>query len=214
MKRLCSAVSVILMISAFLFGCGRQTAEADPQTLPFPGTAWGTTPEEVCAALGLEEGSYERQSATDPDVTPSLFLTDVYMDVFGTNACVGFTFRDYNGDGRFSLAEVYVVYPQEADMQAVLSEMEQVYGAPTYRIGNTRAEWSSATLCRDYMSDQDREFLSGQASGEEAMEMPLTTIQLMTYFPFQANYKTDRSANVVVFRSRCAYYGTEGGYTG
>lgn len=215
MKKLRPVICIVLILSALLSGCGRQTVKADPKTLPFPGTEWGMTPEEVCAALQLPEGSYERHSSEREDGSPSLFLTDVYLDVFGANARVGFSFSDNNADGRFSLVKIDVVYPQDTDMQAVLSAMKEAYGAPAVQMGSTRADWSSAVLCRDYMTDQDREFLSGQdASGEEAMQAPLTAIQLMTYFPFQASYQGDASTNVVTFRSSYGFYVKEGGYTG
>lgn len=212
MKKLTLFLCSMAALSALLFGCGKSTVEAEPDTLPFPGTQWGMTPEDVWEALKLTEGSYTEEV---PEENGYLTYREAYLEVFGANACVGFQFSDDNADGTYSLCRVVVTYPRDADMQAVQKAMEAVYGRPTDAMEGKSAEWSSAALCWDYMTEQDREYLKGKGSaGEEPMQAPLTTIQLMTYYPFAAAYREEPSTNVVTLQSSYAFYVSEGGYTG
>ncbi len=75
------------------------TMEPDPWLMNFPGTQWGMTPDEVIAALSLEDGSYELAEEGNQ--------IRVRMTLFGVeNAYVGFDFDDQNGDGAFTLFAV------------------------------------------------------------------------------------------------------------
>lgn len=216
MRKVLIVLCSILVLAVILCGCDSTAEEeAAPELLPFPGISWGMTPEELTAALALEEDSYVQKI---PEAGENGYWTirEIYRDAFGAEACLGFQFQDENGDGTYGLCRVSVVYPQDTDMESVRNAMEDIYGEPSETNGTARVYWNSALLCREIMSEQDLEYLTENSGtgGEEAMESPVTKIQLQTDYRFGATYQAEKTTNVIFLESSYSYYAMEGGYTG
>lgn len=114
-------IIAVLFTSVALCSCGKNDKDVD---LVFPKTTWNMGKEEIMDALELTEADIHDYGQDD-------VLAIEGYELFGEPAAsVNFQFYDYGNDGVRELSQVLVTYPNDADMEHVLEEMQKAYGAP------------------------------------------------------------------------------------
>lgn len=121
-------------VLASLTSC--QSAKPDAY-LNYPDLEWGMTPEEVFESMEIREENIENHDIADR--TESYRLTDV--ELFGEEpSTLVMNFMDmtysedfpYGGEegAKRGLVEILAYYPEDADMDGVMTQMKKVYGNP------------------------------------------------------------------------------------
>lgn len=210
-KGLMIRLLTVLLLMLALAGCTAPGQEVSypPVELQFPGLEWGMNPEELCAALELSEGEYVERMIGEGE---RFHISGVYLDVFGANAQIDFTFFDYNSDGEYCLYQAMLFYPEDADMQAVKAAVTERYGEPAEQEGNA-VSWESEALIQDYMSEEDLAMveLHGEVAKRWAAK-PVSRITWTENHPAKLAYDGEETNNVLSFRSEVAKFIREGGY--
>ena len=122
--------NILLALCAFallLAACARQVEE--PSLLNYPLVAWGSTPEEVLDALGLEataEGEVNQLSGTLFSYQIGVEGTQ-FLSIPAQNMVLEFRGRTEN-PAEMTLAQVILRFPADGDMAAVKAAMIQQYG--------------------------------------------------------------------------------------
>ena len=113
----------------------------DVSTLCFPGTRWGSTPEEVKAVLNVAE----EQIITDQPNGDSYILLVENVPFFGSEV-VSAEFKFIARNNEFGLATVNLYYPDGTDMSTVEAALMDLYGTPNEGQGFTCYEVSNGTV--------------------------------------------------------------------
>lgn len=208
-----STLLVILLLVLVLTACAEPGQEDSypPVELQFPGLEWGMNPQELCAALELSEGEYVEDITGEGD-SEILHVAGVYLDVFGFNAQIDFNFFDYNDDGEYCLYRAMLIYPKDADMQAVKAAVTEQYGEPAEQEGNT-VHWESKALIQDYMSEEDLAMVELHGDGARRWaEEPVSEITWTENHPARLTYDGEETNHVLSFNSEAAKFIREGGY--
>ncbi len=181
----------------------------DTYLMQFPGLQYGMTPEEVIAALSLEEGDYAIRTEGENYLT----ISQVRMNVFDTeNASVGLNFQDYNGDGIYTLLRVIVLLPADTDMDAVKLKMLEQYGDAS-ESSDTTVKWYSSALQQEFMTEEEIQLVSSYSNvGRRVLTDPVTTVILTSKYYSSFELDGKESANVLTFNSQYGFYTMEGGY--
>lgn len=212
-KGLMIRLLMTLLLVLALTACGEPGEEVSypPVELQFPGLEWGMTPKEVCAALELSEGDYVEAKTGEGD-SEALHIAGVYLDAFGADAQLDFTFFDYNSDGEYCLYQAMLIYPKDADMQAVKAAVTEQYGKPAEQEGNA-VNWESEALIQNYMSEEDLAMveLHGDVARRWAGE-PVSKITWTENHPAKLTYDGEETNHVLIFNSEVAKFIREGGY--
>lgn len=206
---ICILLALLLTVS--LFGCTAPGQEVSYPTveLQFPGLEWGMNPQELCAALKLSGGEYVEMMTNEGEI---FHIAGVYLDVFGANAQIDFIFFDYNSDGEYCLYRAMLIYPEDADMQAVKAAVTEQYGEPAEQEGNA-VNWESKALIQDYMSEEDLAMV--ELHGEVVQRLsrnPVSGIVWTENHPAKLAYDGEETNHVLSFHSDVAKYIREGGY--
>lgn len=212
-KGLMIQLLMTLLLVLALTACAEPGQETSypPVELQFPGLEWGMNPQELCAALELSEGDYV-EATTGEDDGEALHVAGVYLDAFGANAQLDFTFFDYNADGEYCLYQAMLIYPEDADMQAVKAAVTEQYGEPAEQEGNA-VHWESKALIQDYMSEEDLAMV--ELHGEVAKRWagkPVSGITWTENHPAKLTYDGEETNHVLSFDSEVAKFIREGGY--
>ncbi len=171
----------------FLCACSREQdpAEAEEHTdsadssggeeyaeyLQFPDSAWGMTLEEVLDAYGITRDDTDLLEEGD---TGSAFAVSG-REVFGEEASrILFQFIDpEKGNGEPKLCAAEISYPDDADMENVLKEMEKAYGdtLPDVRIFSMFDSLDSGGIPQnDYIEAEDLKLWGSCTVGEAVPE--------------------------------------------
>lgn len=114
-------ITAVLFLSVALCSCGKEDKNMN---LVFPKTTWNMSQEEIMDAWELTESDIYDFGQND------VLITDGH-ELFGEpTTSINFQFYDYGNDGVYELSQVLVTYPNDADMEHVLKEMQKAYGAP------------------------------------------------------------------------------------
>ena len=113
----------------------------DGSMLCFPGTRWGSTPEEVKAVLNVAE----EQIITDQPNGDSYILLVEDVPFFGCEV-VSAEFKFIARNNEFGLATVNLYYPDGTDMSTVEAALLDLYGTPNEGQGFTRYKVSNGTV--------------------------------------------------------------------
>ena len=204
MKKSVFVLCILLLISSFLLSCGQKPTEPDPRTAPFPGTAWGMTPDELIDSLKLEEGAY---SINEPAEEGGIYVIRVdEMPVFNTVADVFFRFDDMDDDGeKYYLFGLIAGLSDETDFDALIAAMSQEYGEPEE---GKVLEWYSEATVYDMMAEKDKAFVDGMSSfNQEPFHGAATTIQLSIDGPFELiTYKGEPTNNYIQIQNSTNRY--------
>ena len=125
----------ILLLTVFLLimfsGCGGPAAANPDSLFHFPGLSWGMSPEEVKAALPIQDGEIEESpfsSAADYNSYTILWAPDQQV-YFGEAAYhIFFRFQDWGKTGRYQLHRIELYYPEDCPMETVRRELSASYG--------------------------------------------------------------------------------------
>ena len=134
-RMLCFVLCLVL-----LAGCG---SEKLPQIqeeglIVYPGIQWNASPEEVLAALKLEEKDvtvetdipFQAAGSDEGYQIGQYTFSAEGISLFGGETKVAFQFRQYTEKG-LGLQTVLVCYPDSADMTKIRGTIEKCLGAPT-----------------------------------------------------------------------------------
>lgn len=117
----------LFVLIAILFLPSSCKSRSDVDSLIFPKTTWGMSVEETFDAFGITKedtasyDDYEKGGVT-------VFSINDY-ELFGEPASkIVFNFMDLKDNGNGALCEIKVIYPQSADMDHILEEMQKTYG--------------------------------------------------------------------------------------
>ena len=111
----------IVVLACLISGCAVDTTKIDPAMPMYPGLSWSMSPGEVVEALELDVSEYTIQSD---------LLTVTSPDCFGVPAeklVIQFSMTDENS---YTILQMGIVYPDDADMDAVYRELCELYGTP------------------------------------------------------------------------------------
>ncbi len=124
MKRLYLILCLVLCFS-MLPACEKKPDK--PAELTYPGLEWGMSPEDLIAALSLEEGDYEKD---DSGQGVSTILVNVPLLCFGaeTSQILLYFNEIQSYDMGPCLMSIEVNYPEGTDIQTVRRTMENYYG--------------------------------------------------------------------------------------
>lgn len=135
---------------------GSPPAETD-ELLCFPGLPWGITLDEALDVLKLEESQYE---LVEDDIGIRQRLNFYNAEWFGEAATQALLIFDSN-----QLVEIYIAYPDDADMQKVKENLESIYGSPSDKFTRYRRQLSfengyekGAVVSAEYPSDDQTVF--------------------------------------------------------
>ncbi len=228
MKKVKYVLCVFLIASLMLtlFACQDASSTGENEMLEYPGVSWEATPEEVIQAMGFPEDAV--QSSSDED---GYNMGVENWECFGVNAqSIAFRFHT-DESGRNWLYNIEIVYPEDADMDAVRQAMEAEYGesVSTYVTANVDYSWDETntadadaspvtqematvgegTLCwlsptaADYFSDDVRQAAYGEygPSYQEVLGRGLTEEEFSRIW--ESNYL------VQVFCTENAYEGMD-----
>ena len=228
MKKVKYVLCVFLIASLMLtlFACQDASSTGENEMLEYPGVSWEATPEEVIQAMGFPAGAV--QSSSDED---GYYMGVEDWDCFGVPAqSIAFRFHT-DESGRNWLRSIDIVYPEDADMDAVRQAMEAEYGesVSTYVTANVDYSWDETntadadaspvtqematvgegTLCwlsptaADYFSDDVRQAAYGEygPSYQEVLGRGLTEEEFSRIW--ESNYL------VQVFCTENAYEGMD-----
>ena len=131
MKKFVSILCLLLLLSAFLFGCGGDTPESTaPITtdiITFQGIPWNITPEE------LESTYLNGKKLTEEEPYMQHWARQLYsaknIRVYGEKTTVIFEFLSYE-EGANGLNNIYVLFPEGTDAQAIREKLTADYGEP------------------------------------------------------------------------------------
>lgn len=171
----------------------------DLQLLPFPGTTWGMTPDQVIKALGLKEGEYEVYPAKEGESNYAILCPQ--MKVYGAVADVGFIFGNSNGVNR--LYTVRAGLPSTTDFNALKAEMTTRYGAA--EPGNV-LKWSSDVTQYDLFSEDDKAFADLMANNS-SYKQPATSILLsINNRLYATTYQGEVTNYSITFLGTCIHF--------
>ena len=120
-----AAAVVVCVIAAVCLLTDPVSKNEESEYLNYPGLSWGMTPEDVITALNLQEGQYDQKSDSQ--------LTVPQMNCFGAETQYvqfWFPFSEVSGS-KLRLRNILIVYPDDADMDAVKDELIGQYGEPS-----------------------------------------------------------------------------------
>lgn len=131
-------------------------AVTDAQLYPFPGTAWGMTPEQVIDALKLEAGKNVTQTSFVSNGEDYIALTAEQIDLFGITVDVFFQFSDSYSPGIYRLYRAVAGLPPNVDFDALRTNMTMCYGAPK-TVPSMAQRFTSPIAYYDLMTQKDKE---------------------------------------------------------
>ncbi|MCI8966717.1 MAG: hypothetical protein HFH75_03885 [Lachnospiraceae bacterium] len=112
---------ITFLIALVLCSCAPNKVN---EKLEFPKTTWDMSMDEVMEAWELSE-----EDLADFERDDIIFIEG--YELFGEKTeSINFQYYDFGDDGTKELAQVFVIYPQDADMDHVSEEMRKVYGEP------------------------------------------------------------------------------------
>ncbi len=116
---------IIVFIAAIvLCACGKKQED---NSLNFPKTTWEMGMDEVMSAWGAKKEDTKHFKSDD---LGSMFTLEG-QELFGEQTeLINFQFYDFAGGGTQEFCYVQVTYPDDADMDQVLTEMKKAYGEP------------------------------------------------------------------------------------
>lgn len=211
MKKTLSLILVIMLLSAFLFGCGQGGSDPQAEELCYPGLHWNMTPKQAIRALKLSKGDYIEQETKATSEKGGTYAFGVeHYDFFGVDARIVAEFKDFNADGTYHLKEVTVSFSPGEDMEAIEASLTKHYGEPRpyYETG---ADWNSEALCKDFLTEAQVKYFSGFTTTADMPDTPITQIYLRTdaSYVFYGGQKTN---NAVFFASDYSFITLEKGY--
>lgn len=199
-----------LIILAFnLLSCGQSNIDADSKTLPFPGTAWGMTPDELIDALKLKKSEYSVIPAERDD---DLYIITVEQaKVFNADADIAFHFEDTNNDGTFHLFGLKAGLANNTDFDSLVAAFTKQYGEPEMDIALC---WNSKASKYDLMSEKDKAVVDTMESfAQSAYHEPATIIQLyINGVRYEASYQGEGTNDYIYWISTVRFT-HEGGFT-
>lgn len=167
MKKLWSMVIMVIMSAALLLSA--YTVEGADTALNFPNMDWKMGREEVMQAGGFTEEDLADYSAESQ--YSSVLIKEGY-EVFGVESVyTAFELFDF-GSGKQELFCVTVNYPDDADMEHVLEEMEKAYGetvsdVAVYELFDPLVAASTGQLYKkDYAQSEHVKIWSGRSVSE------------------------------------------------
>ena len=213
MKKATSILCLLLLLSTLLFGCGQEKADPQAQELCFPGLSWNMTPEQAIKALKLSKGDYTESETKADGENYGIYAFGVeHYGIFGTDARLVAEFHDYDGNGTYHLTQVTLSFSPEEDMEAVEGELIKIFGEgqPVYQRGR---DWKSQTPCKEFLTDAQVEYLSGNIMLDDIPNDPVSQINLhMDSIVNYAYYEGERTNNAVYFYSEYSHITLENGY--
>ena len=213
MKKVTSVLCLLLLLSALLFGCGQEKADPQAQELCFPGLSWNMTPNQAIKALKLADGDYTESETKADGENYGIYAFGVeHYGIFGTDARLVAEFHDYDGNGTYHLTQVALSFSPQENMEAVEGEMIKIFGEgqPVYQRGR---DWKSQTPCKEFLTDAQVEYLSGNIMLDDIPNDPLSQINLhMDSIVHYAYYEGERTNNAVYFYSEYSHITLENGY--
>lgn len=212
MKKVTSILCVLLLLSAFLFGCGQSKGDPQAEELCFPGLNWNMTPEQAIKALKLSKGDYTETIIKNNGDLDSYTISVEHYEIFGTDAAIGFQFHDYDGNGIYHLQRINMGFSANENMEAVEAEIMKVYGEgqPVYETGR---DWESGTPCRQFLTEEQVEYLSCIFRLKNIPDDPVTQIQLRkNAIVDYSYYEGEKTNNCIYFVSEYSHITQEGGY--
>lgn len=173
----CTWVGLVLLLTA----CAAP-AQGQGGLLEFPKTSWDMTPEEVMAAYDVSEDAVTTSGSAEQPA----FAIDG-LECFGeTTRNTVFSFQK-DETGALHLVNVLLVYPDEADMDQVKSQLTDTYGSRVRQFTSLRtgaggvgyeeetlaetehfAFWHSTTPVSRYLNEEDLEAFSKVAEQKDA----------------------------------------------
>lgn len=200
--------ALLSLVLIFLTSCSMNQVSSDNRFLPYPGTDWTMTPDELCNALSLNGGDYTTYPPEDEN--------DVYIivqseaNVFGVTADIKFWFSDENTDSEYHLFRIQAAFPDATDFDSLKSALTDQYGEP--EIGKY-LEWHSAETRYEIMPEEDRERLSemGLFDQQYFTETPVSTVRLIINGIPDATFQGNLTGNKLDLFSSLAYHTLEGG---
>lgn len=188
-------VSLIFAIFA-LSACGAtDTApKIEQPLLEFPGTAWNMTPEEVTAALSIQDT--ERIDNARELGEKHIVFGVTGREFLGEEAIIMFEFYATYGT-HHGLRNVYVIYPASTDTAALTKQLSDMLGEGTAPSSNANLIWSSETPLSEFLpADSDHSYPTNP---------PATHITLCPHFSeYNSQYAVpsvdfDENGPVIVF---------------
>ena len=128
MKKSCFKVLCMVLIIALLAACSKDTTADNISLLEFPGVNWGTTVEEVKAALKVKDEQIIQDEFTSSS-EHQLVLTNV--EFFGGKVELAyFKFTNLTG-GVPVLYDIRLNYSADTDMAVIRDNLIKLYGPGT-----------------------------------------------------------------------------------
>ena len=170
------------------------------------------TPEQAIKALKLADGDYTEHETKADGENYGIYAFGVeHYGIFGTDARLVAEFHDWDGNGTYHLTQVTLSFSPEENMEALEAEMAKIYGEsrPVYQEG---WDWNSQTLCKEFLTDAQVEYLSGNILSDDIPNDPVTQILLRTNAAYNAFYDGQKTTNAVFFGSEYSHITLENGY--
>lgn len=135
----------VLLAAFVLSACEAQKIEQP--LLEFPGTSWNMTPEEVIAALSIQDT--ERFENARELGEKHIVFGVVGREFLGEEAILMFEFYA-TYDTHYGLRHVYVFFPESTDTAALTDRLTEMLGASTAASSNANLIWLSEAPISDF----------------------------------------------------------------
>lgn len=133
MKMRNRVIFAMFMLLAVLLLCGFEGKAEENLYLELPGMVWGMTLDETMEAFGVTR---ETADLLNEFTAGAVFTIDSGYEILGeATERIIFNFIDpKKGGGMPVLCAIDVQYPQDADMDEVIAELERLFGKPAEKI--------------------------------------------------------------------------------
>lgn len=161
--------NTVLIIFSFLIifalsACGTKAeipSTIEQPLLQFPGTEWNMTPEEVIAALSIQDTERVENAQTLGEMHISFGVKG--REFLGEEAVILFEF--YNSLGvydesksHYGLRQVCVFYPETTDSDALIQQLNEMIGDGVVPAGKDNMIWSSTAAYSDFLPNGNNSF--------------------------------------------------------
>lgn len=159
----------VLIIFSFLIifvlsACGTKAeipSTIEQPLLQFPGTEWNMAPEEVIAALSIQDTERIENAQTLGEQHISFGVKG--REFLGEEAVILFEF--YNSLGvydesksHYGLRQVCVFYPETTDSDALIQQLNEMIGDGVVPEGKDNMIWSSNAAYSDFLAKDNDSF--------------------------------------------------------
>ncbi len=126
-------ILTLLLAAVLLVGC---TPREPDEVLNYPGLQWGMTFEAVADVLNISEEQILEKREYRNASQPQMYYEVSGLKLFERQtSVVGMRFLAY-GDQEPGLGELVISYPDDTDREALIEDLQEIYGAP----GTSRIE--------------------------------------------------------------------------